>query len=118
MGTGLITYDDMVIVENEIGCPVCGGCDHNTHLLKTWVVGKTTIECNGITAFEVPYPDFLPTYSDRGSSVIILCDSEQCSHMWVEETYFNEGHAYHSTTLLSEEQVEKYNSMAHEMWRD
>lgn len=104
-------------MKTEIHCPVCS--EVNTHIVKVWVVGKCSFECDGETAYDLDYPEFLPRHGSRGTSVIILYNSETCDHMWIGETYFHKGMTYNTNTTLTAEQVAKYAShRLGDTWRD
>ena len=106
------------MVEKEINCPVCDR-GINTHMVKTWVIGDKTFELNGSESISTRYPSYFQRYGTRGSSVIILFCTEGCDHMWLEETYFQEGNTFHNTMPLTNEQVlEFHKANADTMWRD
>lgn len=108
-------------METQIHCPTCSesGLETNTHMVNVWVVGKRSFQCDGKTAYDLDYPEFLPKHGSRGTSVIILYNAEACDHVWLEETYFHEGIVYHVVTTLTAEQVAKYAShRLGETWRD
>ena len=104
--------------QKEIICPVCNK-DMNTHMVRTWVIGDKTFELNGTTSFPSMFPDYFPKRIIRGSSVIILFSTEQCNHMWLEETYFHKGNTCRDTTPLTDEQIIQFGryNIAN-MWRD
>ncbi len=88
-------------------------------MIRAWVIGKDEFECDGREIQKTIYPDFLPRHGSRGTSVIILYNSENCDHLWIDETYFHKGQTFHTTTTLDTEQVDKYARLQlKEMWRD
>ena len=90
--------------QKEIICPICNK-DMNTRMVRTWVIGDKVFELNGTTSMLTGFPDYFPKRIMRGSSVIILFSTEQCSHMWLEETYFHKGNTFRDIATLTDEQV-------------
>lgn len=104
--------------QKEIICPTCNE-NLNTHMVRTWVIGNKTFELNGTTSILTEFPSYFQRHAVRGSSVIILFSTEQCNHMWLDETYFHKGFTYHKTTHLTDEQIMLFGrGNITNMWRD
>ncbi len=93
--------------EYYISCPTCSPekiysteLEYNTHLVRTFVYGAPGVESketeygwelDGKISKSVPYHDFIPRSTHRGSIIDILMKGESCGHYFMKRTYFHKG---------------------------